>query len=54
MKKKTQIKKLSLSRESIQILNDTRELQGVGGGVPEPTQPPGCFLVKAPTIGSGC
>jgi hypothetical protein len=54
MKKKTGIKKLSLSRESIQLLNGTRELQGVVGGVPEPTQPPGCFLIKEPTIGPGC
>ena len=54
MKKKNEVKKLVLSRESIQLLNDTRELRGLAGGVPEPTQPPGCFLLKDPTVGPGC
>jgi hypothetical protein len=44
MKKKTEVKKLVLNRESIQLLNDTRGLQEVAGGVraPLPTDPPGC------------
>ncbi len=42
MKKNIEVTKLTLSRESLRRLNDTKALLDVVGGVPEPTQPPGC------------
>ncbi len=52
MKKNTEIKKLTLSRESIRLLNDTKPLREVAGGLADPTVGPGCYA--DPTVGPGC
>jgi hypothetical protein len=41
--KKNDIKKLTLSRESLRLLNDTKSLREVAGGLADPTVGPGCF-----------
>jgi hypothetical protein len=47
-------KKLTLSREPLRLLDETKDLQEVAGGKGHtiPTAPPNCFAV--PSVASGC
>ena len=51
--KKNEIKKLTLSRESLRLLNDEKPLREVAGGLADPTVGPGCYAAD-PTVGPGC